>query len=105
MVGGGNRITYNEQKILEIMAEYKERKKKSEIFNEADEEIEFLDKCIKTFDLYERDLLEKTCIEKVSIRRYSKISGFSRNYVTKQRNQLLSLIARFFTIMFPPARP
>ena len=100
MVGGRDRIIYDEQKISELLKSYKERKKIALVCEKKDEEIEFLDKCIKSLEDYEKDLVEKVCIENISVRAYSKNSGFSRDFITKRKKYLLELISKFFNIIY-----
>lgn len=78
---------------------YKERKKEEAIFGIKDEEIAFLDRCLDNIEPYERDIVEKTLIENVSLRQYAKLSGFSRDTVTGQRRRVLGMLARFFNLM------
>ncbi len=58
-----------------------------------------MDKCLENIEPYERDILEKTLIENVSVREYSRRSGFSRESVTKERQRVLKMLAKFFNIM------
>ena len=58
-----------------------------------------MDRCLENIEPYERDILEKTLIENVSVREYSRRSGFSRESVTKERQRVLKMLAKFFNIM------
>lgn len=58
-----------------------------------------MDKCLENIEPYERDILEKTLIENVSVREYSRRSGFSRESVTKERQRVLKMLAKFFNVM------
>lgn len=97
MVGGRDRIeTFDETKISALLKEYKERKKVEAIFGTKDEMVDFADKCLNNIEPYEKDIIVNTCIEGVSLRQYAKISGFSRDTVTKERKRILDMLARFF---------
>lgn len=97
MVGGRNRIeTFDENKISNFFKEYKERKKIKAIFGTQDELTDFADKCLENIEPYEKDIIVNTCIEGVSLRQYSKMSGFSRDTVTKERKRILCMLAKFF---------
>ena len=78
---------------------YKEKKKEEAIFGVKNSLIGFMDKCLENIEPYERDILEKTLIENVSVREYSRRSGFSRESVTKERQRVLKMLAKFFNIM------
>ena len=78
---------------------YKEKKKEEAILGTKNEETAFLDRCLDNIEPYERDILEKTLIENVSLRQYAKMSGFSRDSVTKQRQRVLKMLAKFFNMM------
>ena len=83
-----------------MLAGYKERKKELAIFAKRDEKTEFLEKCLANIDDYERDILVKTYMEGVSVRSYSRESGFSRETINKERKRILGMLAKFFNVMF-----
>ena len=78
------------------MRSYRDKKKELAVFGERDERLEFLEKCLTSLDDFERDLMEKTCIDGVSLRGYARVSGFSRETITKERKLILELICHFF---------
>ena len=84
---------------MELLKDYRNRKKELAIFGERDDETEFLERCLQGIEEFERDVIEKTCMDGVSIRQYAKMSGFSREAVTKERKRVLSLLCRFFIRM------
>lgn len=102
MAGNSDRIsvTYDENQIVSLLKSYKDIKKQNAVFESNDPELEFLDKCLRYLDDYERDILEKTFIDGVSMRKYALYSGFSRNFIAKQRLKSVALIAKFFNINF-----
>lgn len=68
------------------------------MFGGKDEELEFLEKCLAALDEYEYDIIEKICIEKTSVRGYSRASGFSRRTICNERDRIIGLLQRFFEI-------
>lgn len=80
------------------MKNYKDKKKEEAIFGYKSEETAFLERCLDNIEPYEKDIVEKTLIENISVRRYSKESGFSRETVTNQRNRVIKLLTKFFNI-------
>ena len=81
---------------MELLKGYRDKKKELAVFGERDEQTEFLERCLQNIDEFERDVIEKTCMDGVSIRQYAKISGFSRETVTKERKRIINLLCRFF---------
>lgn len=99
MVGGRDRINdFNEEKLFELCKGYKEKKKINAIFGLNDERTEFLDKCLDNIEPYEKDIILQTCIEGISLRQYAKMSGFSRDTITKERKRIMSMLVRFFNM-------
>ncbi len=101
MAGGGNRIVYwTEEKLTKLFANYRENKREQKIFGYNNEKTAFLEHCLKHLDEYERDLLQNTMLEGISIRKYSKITGFSRNFIAKQQRLLITQLTKIFNIKF-----
>lgn len=100
MADDRDRINYDEKYIVDLLKNYKDIKKQVAVFEDSNAELEFLDKCLKFLEDYERDILEKTYIDGVSMRKYALYSGFSRNFIAKQRLKSVGLLAKFFNINF-----
>lgn len=100
MVGGSYRVTYREEDVKELLINLKDRKKEASALNKPDEEAEFLEHCLKYLDPYETDILLKTFSERVSVRKYSARSGFSRNFISAQRERSVKLLTKFFNIKY-----
>ncbi len=100
MVGNRDRINYDENYIVDLLKNYKDIKKQNAVFDDDNAELEFLDKCLRFLDDYERDILEKTYIDGVSMRKYALYSGFSRQFIAKQRLKSVELLTKFFNIKF-----
>lgn len=103
MVVNNDRIDeaeYTPQKVADILKECRDRTIAAEVFGREDEEVAFLRHCLKYIDPAERDILERLYFDGVSVRRYSAISGFSRNFIVKQRDRSLELLSRFFNVKF-----
>ncbi|NCA92862.1 hypothetical protein EOM82_06410 [bacterium] len=98
-------MNWTEEKITMLLTNYRENKREQKILGYNNEKTAFLEHCLKHLDEYERDLLEKTMLEGVSIRKYSKISGFSRNFIAKQQHLLISQLTKIFNIKFSFDQP
>ncbi len=99
MVGGRDIIEHIAE-VYEILNNYKEKKSYSKVFNQNDEKLEFLEHCLECLEEYQKDLIISVCIEKISIRRYSKMTGFSRSFITKEKDKAVELLAKFFKVKF-----
>lgn len=86
------------QHITALLNGFRENEIRAKVFNNADEDHKFLVHCISCLEGYEKDLVESILINKVSIRRYSKKTGFSRTFIAKERDRLINLLAKFFLI-------
>lgn len=84
-------------KVKNLLIYYKDNETKQKIFGK-EEEHDFLKHCIRCLESYERDLIISIMVDKISIRCYSKKSGFSRSFIAKERDRIISLIAKFFTV-------
>lgn len=93
-------MTYNQEFVKELLVNYKDNQKKVKCLGINDKYLTFLELCLKSLEPYESDLLKTLFIEKISIRQYSRITGFSRDFVAKERDRLIRLIAQFFTLKF-----
>jgi len=67
---------------------------------EKEEKIKFLDFCLGVLETYERELIMAICMNGISIRQYSRCAGFSRNFIAKERDRILSMLTRFFVIKY-----
>lgn len=93
-------MTYREEDVKELLINLKDRKKEALALDKPDKEAEFLEHCLKFLDPCETDILLKTFSEKVSIRKYSAHSGFSRNFISAQREKSVKLLTKFFNIKY-----
>lgn len=84
-------------KVKNLLIYYKDNEAKQKIFGK-EEEHNFLKHCLNCLENYERDLIISIMVDKISIRCYSKKSGFSRSLISKERDRIISLIAKFFTV-------
>jgi hypothetical protein len=89
---------YSQVKIM--LSNYKALEIEQRIFGMQDDEHSFLNHCISCLESYEKDLVVNVLIEKVSIRRYSRKTGFSRNFIAKERDRIISLLGKFFMIKY-----
>lgn len=85
-------------RVKNMLTNYKDKEKMVKIFGTNIEEQCFLAHCLNCLEVYERDLITNIMIEKISVRCYSRKSGFSRNFITKERDRIILLIAKFFEI-------
>ena len=100
MVVDRDRMIYTPERVERILTELTEREKAEGVFGKPDEEARFLRHCLKFLDAGERDIIEKTYLEGVSVRKYSRLSGFSRNFISKQRDRTIELLTKFFNVKF-----
>lgn len=100
MVGGYYRVIYEENDLKDLLINLKDRKKEAKALDRPDKEAEFLEHCLNFLDPYEKDILLKTYSEKISIRKYSAYSGFSRNFISTQREKSVKLLTKFFNVKY-----
>lgn len=102
MAGGGNRIMEEDYTtmIKDMLTNYKDKEIQLRIFGTKEEQQDFLTHCVACLESYERDLITNILIEKISIRRYARKTGFSRSFITKERDRIISLLAKFFQIRY-----
>lgn len=93
-------MIFAEEDIKNMLIKYKDLKKEEAVFGKSDGKLEFLEHCLKYLEEYERDIIEKTYVEGLSVRRYSAYSGFSRNFISKQREKSVVLLTKFFNVKF-----
>lgn len=78
----------------------RDAKKEESALGVTNERLRFLEHCLNQLDDYERDILIKTFSEGVSMRKYSRYTGFSRSFIAKQRERSAELVAKFFNIKY-----
>lgn len=100
MAGGRNRVIFTQTDLTELLHNYKVNQREQKIIGGYNETMAFLEHCLTQLEGYERSLLVNIMIEKISIRKYSKISGFSRNFIAKQRQLLVAQLTKIFNIKF-----
>lgn len=100
MVGNRDRVDYGIDDVKDVLVSLRDRKKEEAVMGVRDEEAAFLEHCLKHLEDYERDILLKTYSDGVSIRRYSLLTGFSRNFIARQREKSLALLTKFFNIKY-----
>ena len=81
-------------KVKNSLIYYKDNETKQKIFGKEETHI-FLKHCLECLEDYERDLIISIMVDKISIRCYSRRSGFSRSFISKERDRIISLIAKF----------
>jgi hypothetical protein len=84
-------------KVKNLLIYYKDNEIKQKVFGN-DEGHNFLKHCLECLEDYERHLISCIMVDKISIRCYSKKSGFSRSFIAKERDRIISLIAKFFMV-------
>lgn len=84
-------------KVKNLLIYYKDNEIKQKIFG-TDEDHNFLKHCLECLEKYETDLIVSIMVDKISIRCYSKKSGFSRSFISKERDRIILLIAKFFAV-------
>ena len=84
--------------MLALLSGYKEKKTELMIFGGKDEDVDFIDVCLDCFDPAEKDIIVKTCIENVSMRSYARLTGISRQTLTKEKKRVLCRLLRYFRI-------
>ena len=99
MVGGNNRIVSDTERVMYLLENYKQLKRAARLTETENAEITALDKCMSVLETYERDLIQKTVIEGVSIRAYSINSCFSRTFVTKRRKEIIEEVTKYFKLI------
>ncbi|HOO23426.1 MAG TPA: hypothetical protein PKY53_07135 [Clostridia bacterium] len=87
----------NISKVKNLLIYYKDNELKQKVFGE-DEDHVFLKHCIGCLENYEKDLIVSIMVDKISIRRYSRQSGFSRSFIAKERDRIVFLLAKFFAL-------
>lgn len=70
---------------------------------EKESEIAFIEYCMTLLEDYERELVARTFIDGVSVRSFARACGYSRNYVTKEREKILTQLNTFFKIKYESA--
>lgn len=100
MVGGRDRVIFTQCELTELLHNYKSYKREQKIIGCYNEKIDFLEHCLEQLEDYEKKLIANTMIENISIRKYAKISGFSRNFIVKQQQLLIAQLTKFFNIKF-----
>lgn len=93
-------MIFTQNMITEMLLNLKGDLREQKIMGKSKETTAFLEHCLNQLEDYESDLLKSTTMEKVSIRKYAKISGFSRSFVTKQRQLLIAQLTKIFNIKF-----
>lgn len=93
-------MIFTQNMVLTMLLNHKEHQREEKIMGKGKETTAFLEHCLNQLDDYESNLLKSTTMEKISIRKYAKISGFSRNFVTKQRQALIAQLTKIFNIKF-----
>lgn len=68
--------------------------------NNKDKQLLFLDYCLDSLEDYEQDLIRNVCIRNISIRKYSERTGYSRNYISKKRDEIIALISVYFEMRY-----
>ncbi len=91
---------YTQERITRLLTECSDREKTAAVFGKTDEETTFLKHCLKFLDPEEKDVIEKIYFDGVSVRKYSRMSGFSRNFINRQRDKSVELLTKFFNVKF-----
>ncbi|NLL56040.1 MAG: hypothetical protein GX242_02380 [Clostridiales bacterium] len=84
-------------KVKNLLIYYKDNETKQRVFGKV-EEHNFLKHCLCCLEDYEKHLITSIMVDKISIRCYSRKSGFSRSFIAKERDRIISLIAKFFMV-------
>lgn len=93
-------MNFCEDDITKLLLNYKLYQREQKIIGKPNEKIEFLTHCLNHLEDYEKRLLTNIMIEGVSIRKYAKSSGFSRNFITKHKQLLVAQLTKIFNIKF-----
>ena len=93
---------YNKEDLLELLKAYGERQKIVRIFGNADPALDFLDKCLVALNESEKELIEQTCLHGVSMRQYARETGYSRATITRERDKILNMLVKFFSMYDKP---
>lgn len=93
--------------IYDYMKNYKDYRKEFAVYKQAgvdccenERKLDFLDYCMGLLEEYERKLISAVCFEGLPVRRYSRISGFSRYYICKERDRIIELFNKYFKVKF-----
>lgn len=93
--------------VEDLLYKYSEYKKEVEVLEKVNgnskslgKRIKFLEYCLTLLDTYQKELIMSVCINGISIRKYSQYTGMSRNFIAKEKNKIIELLARFFEIKF-----
>ena len=93
-------MTYDVSGVEQILLDARKKSIEETLTGRKDEELTFLNRCLDLLEPHERDIIKKTYIEGVSMRKYSVYSGFSRNFIAKTRKQTVDMLVRFFNLKF-----
>lgn len=93
-------MSLTEIELAELLFNHKANIREQKIIGCYNETTAFLTHCLNHLEEYERNLLVNIMINRVSIRKYSKMSGFSRNFIAKQQQLLLAQLTKIFNIKF-----
>lgn len=96
------------KEIEDLLTNYQKHKREIALTDELGrsnnkDKLKFLDYCISLLEGYQKELLYSLYINGMSIRRYSDNTGFSRNYITKERQNLLCELNKYFQIKYDSA--
>ena len=93
--------------VEDLLSRFSEYKKEAQVMEKvkgsADTlgmKIKFLEYCLDLLDTYQKELVMSVCVNGISIRKYSQHTGMRRNFISKEKNKVISLLARFFEIKF-----
>ncbi len=100
MAIGRNRVEYTVDYVTALLEECADRERCVYATGKKDEEIAFLRHGMEYLDVEQRDILEKIFLEKVSLRGYSKVSGFSRHFLKKRIDESILLLVKFFNVKY-----
>lgn len=89
---------FDETELRKLMDDYTERKEICRIFGKDDPLLNFFDRCLNNLEYEEKDLIEKTCLQKMSLRQYARETGYARTTVTRERDRILKLLVKFFRL-------
>lgn len=93
-------MTDNINEVKELLEQFKERKNYVKVFEQKDDKVEFLEHCLACIEEYQKDIIYSIMIDKISVRRYSRLTGFSRNFIAKERDKTLDLLSKFFYVKY-----
>lgn len=67
---------------------------------QLESKIQFMEFCFSLLEKYQKELILTICINGVSVRKYSDNSGFSRTFISREKQKIIDEINKYFKIKY-----